>query len=221
MIARQEHPMATPLRPYAEAPMRRGLQILADVLAVLWAALWIWIATLVHAGMESLASAGFRLQDGAGGLASGLGQAGDAMRRTPLVGDALAAPLGSAGSAASGVADAGHQFGDHLTAAALPVALLVVVLGTLPVLLPWGFARWRYARRAGSTAVLLAQPGGRRLLALRAMAGRPTARLLAVDPDPVAAWDRNDPQVTEALARLELRALGMRGAPSPREAAVG
>jgi hypothetical protein len=207
--------MATPLRPYAQAPMRRGLQVLADVLVVAWTVGWIWVATLVHGGMEALASAGFRLRDGAGGVASNLDQAGESMRRTPIVGDALAAPLGSAGSAAGDVADAGRQFGDHLSTAALPVAVLVVVLGCLPVVLPWAYARWRYARRAGSTALLLQQPGGQRLLALRAMAGRPTARLLAVCPDPVDAWDRNDPQVTAALANLELRALGMRRAASP------
>jgi len=202
--------MPSPLRPYAQSPVRLMLQVVADLLAVAWTAAWIWIAVAVHAGLATLGSAGFRLRDGAGGIASGLGHAGSEVRRTPLVGDALAAPLGSAGSAAGTVADAGQQFGDRLTGAALPVAVAVAIAGAVPFVLPWLAARWRYARRAGATAALLGQPGGQRLLALRAMAGRPAPRLLAIDPDPVAAWERGDPQLTAALAALELRALGLR-----------
>jgi len=205
--------MPSPLRPYAQSPLRLTLQVGADLLAVAWTALWIWIATLIHAGLVTLGSAGFRLRDGAGGIASGLGHAGDGVRKTPLIGDALAAPLGSAGSAAGQVAGAGQDFGDRLTGAALPVAVAVAIAGAVPFVLPWLAARWRYARRAGATAALLSRPGGQRLLALRAMSGRPAARLLAIDPDPVAAWDRGDPAVTAALAALELRALGLRPAP--------
>jgi hypothetical protein len=206
--------MPTPLRPYAQSPARLILQIVADLAALAWTALWVWVAVGVHAGLLALASAGFRLRDGAGGIASGLGNAGDGVRRTPLVGDSLAAPLGSAGSAANQVADSGQQVGDRLTGAAVPVAVAVAIAGAVPILLPWLLARWRFARRAGSTAAILRRPGGERLLALRAMTNRPVPKLLVLDPDPVAAWERGDPDVTEALAALELRATGLR--PSPR-----
>jgi hypothetical protein len=83
------------------------------------------------------------------------------------------------------------------------------------VVVPWLRARWRYARRAGSAVVLLRRPGGQRLLALRALARRPTGRLIAVHDDPIGAWFAGDPQVTAALAALELRSLGVRPALRP------
>jgi len=202
--------MPTPMRPYAQSPVRLTLQVVADAFAVAWTVAWIWVATLFHAGMLTLASAGFRLRDGAGGVSSSLGHAGDSVRKAPLVGDTLASPLQSAGSAAGQAASAGQDFGDRLTGAALPVAIVIALLGALPIVLPWLAARWRYARRAGATVAILRRPGGQRLLALRAMVNRPPARLLALDPDPVGAWDRGDERVTSALVALELRALGLR-----------
>jgi hypothetical protein len=206
--------MPTPLRPYAQHPVRLTAQVVADLIVLTWTAAWIWVAVAIHGGMLTLASAGFHLRDGAGGVASNLGSAGDGVRKTPLVGDTLAAPLAGAGSAAGQVASAGQEFGDRLTGAALPVAIAVAIAGAVPFVLPWLIVRWHYARRAGATAALLDRPGGQRLLALRAMTGRPTARLLALHPDPVGAWDRGDPEVTAALAALELRALGLRPAAS-------
>jgi len=204
--------MPVPLRPYAETPVRLALQLAADLLALAWTAVWIRAAVLVHGGLRALASAGYDLRDGAGGVGGNLTRAGDTVHRTPLIGGALAEPLGAAGSAAGHVAAAGRTFGDRLSGGALPVAIAVAVLGALPVVLPWLVARWHYARRAGATSALARDPGGRRLLALRALTGRPAARLLAVDPDPVGAWDRGDERVTAALAALELRAAGLRPA---------
>ncbi|HEY6797150.1 MAG TPA: hypothetical protein VI248_20960 [Kineosporiaceae bacterium] len=201
-----------PLRPYAMDPLRCSLQLCADALVLAWTAGWVWLAHLVHDGILVLASAGFTLQDGAGGLESGLNRARDGVHRTPWAGGTLAAPFDAAGSAAGKVADAGLAFGDGLRSAALPVAVALALLGSLPIALPWLAVRWRYARRAGATQVLLRQPGGQRLLALRAMAGRPPTTLLAVHPDPVLAWEDGDPEITAALAALELRALGLRRA---------
>ena len=47
------------------------------------------------------------------------------------------------------------------------------------------------------------------------MTNRPVRRLLRVTPDPAAAWRRDDREVVQALAALELRALGLR---APRRA---
>jgi hypothetical protein len=198
-----------PLRPYARNPLRLLLQLSADVLVLAWTAGWIWLARLVHDGLLALASAGFTMRNGAGGLESSLDRARDGVHQVPLAGAALAAPLGTAGSAAGQVASAGRAFGDRLTSAALPVAIALALAGALPIVLPWLAARCRYARRAGATQALLRHPGGQRLLALRAMAGRAPSRLLTVHPDPVQAWSDGDPEVTAALASLELRALGL------------
>jgi hypothetical protein len=199
-----------PVRPYSDRPLRLAVQVLGDLLITAWTAAWVWAAVQVHSAVTTLGRAGFRLRDGAGGIADHLRDAGADAARIPLAGDRLAAPLDSAGGAAGDVASAGQQLGDGVTAAALPLALAVVILTVLPLAVPWVIIRWRYARRAGAGARLARSPGGTRLLALRALATAPTHRLTAVDADPVEAWIREDTEVVEALAALELRHLGLR-----------
>jgi hypothetical protein len=53
------------------------------------------------------------------------------------------------------------------------------------------------------------------LLALRAITRRPARRLLAVSPDPAAAWRRDDREIVHRLAALELAALGLRSPKGP------
>jgi hypothetical protein len=199
-----------PLRPYADRPGRFALQVVGDVLVAAWTAAWIWVAFQVHDAVVTLSGIGVRLRDGAGGISSNLAEAGNGVRRVPLVGDALAHPLTSAAGAAQHVAGAGQQLATDLTGFALWLAVGVAVLAIVPLAGPWLALRWRYARRAGAAAGLATSPGGARLLALRAMANQPARRLIAIDPDPVAAWDRRDPAVITALARLELRQMGLR-----------
>ncbi|MCU1424066.1 MAG: hypothetical protein JWM51_357, partial [Microbacteriaceae bacterium] len=57
---------------------------------------------------------------------------------------------------------------------------------------------------------LVAAGAGRDLLALRALTGQKLSMLASVDPDPVAAWRRGDPDVVRALAALELKSSGIR-----------
>ena len=204
------------LRPYATRPVRFSLQVIADLFVLTWAGAWIWIAVQVYHFVNTVAAVGFKLRDGAHGIASNLHDAGSGVGRVPLVGGSLSTPLTSAGGAAQDVAGAGQQFGDVSTNAALPIAVGLAVLAILPLALPWLALRWRYARAAGTTADMGRTSGGTRLLALRAMATQPTRRLIAIDPDPIAAWSREDPDVTIALANLELRRLGL-----PRRRAIG
>ena len=99
-----------------------------------------------------------------------------------------------------------NRFFAFLTVLGLVVALAPI----LSVVAVWAALRWRFARRAGATALLATSPGGQHLLALRALAGRPLHELVAVSDDPVAAWDAEDPDVTRALADLETRRWGVR-----------
>jgi hypothetical protein len=201
------------LRPYASRPLRATVQVLTDVLVVSWAAGWIWIAVQVHQAVVALGTAGYRLRDAADAVASHLREAGDVANRVPLAGDRLSTPLDAAGGAAGDVAGAGQQLGDGITAAATPLAVLVVAATVLPVITPWLLLRLRYARRAGATAQLATSPAGTRLLALRALATASATRLTRLDDDPVAAWVREDEQVMAALATLELRQAGLRPGP--------
>ena len=40
---------------FADTPLRRTMQVVADVLFVVWLVLWVWIGTAVHDGTEQLA----------------------------------------------------------------------------------------------------------------------------------------------------------------------
>ena len=204
------------LRPYADRPGRRARQVAADLCVAAWTATWCWVAVQLHQAVTSTAAIAFRLRDGAGGIASNLDAAGGDAGRVPLVGDALAGPLRSAGGAAGTLAGAGQQLGDRITGAALPLAMGLALLAILPLLAPWLALRLRYARQAGATSGLAASAGGVRVLALRALTNQPTHRLLAVTADPIAGWDRDDTAVTAALADLELRRLGLLATPGPR-----
>ena len=52
-------------------------------------------------------------------------------------------------------------------------------------------------------------PAGEQLLALRALANRPLAKLIAVNSDPVGAWRSQDAGTISGLAALELRSAGV------------
>ena len=94
------------------------------------------------------------------------------------------------------------------------MAVLIFPLGL--VLFGWLPLRLRWMRRAGAARALRNAPAGRDLLALRALAGQPLRRLTRIDPDVAQAWRRGDQATVDALAALELRALGLRGNASGR-----
>ena len=58
--------------------------------------------------------------------------------------------------------------------------------------MPWLFLRVRFFRRKWTVITLASTPAGEQLLALRALANRPLAKLAAVSIDPVGAWRRED-----------------------------
>jgi hypothetical protein len=89
------------------------------------------------------------------------------------------------------------------------LALAVAAPPTLGVVVPWLVLRIRFVRRKLTVGALAATPAGAQLLALRALANRPLARLTAVTPDPVGAWRAGDPHAIHGLAAIELRSAGM------------
>ena len=58
--------------------------------------------------------------------------------------------------------------------------------------MPWLFLRLRFFRRKWMALTLARTPAGEQLLALRALANRPLAKLAAINADPVGAWRRED-----------------------------
>jgi hypothetical protein len=105
----------------------------------------------------------------------------------------------------------------------LEVALLlaVVVATTLfSLVVVWVVRRLRWARKASQARNLAMMAGGRSVLALRALANAPIAKLRRVAPDPVEAWRSGDPDAERSLADVELATLGLR-THTDRKAGVG
>jgi hypothetical protein len=185
-------------------------QLLTDLLVVVWVYAAIRFALWLHDLVEKLAVPGQKLEGAGGGLADNLADAGGKVGRVPLVGDELTGPFTKAAEAARAVAEAGRDQQELVgqLALALTVAVLVFPLGL--VLFGWLPLRVRWMRRAGAAKALAAAPAGRDLLALRALAGQPLAKLNRIGPDVAEAWRRGDDGTVDALAALELRGLGLR-----------
>jgi hypothetical protein len=181
-----------------------------DAAVVVWCVLWVQVGVTVHHAVASVGEVGYTLQDGATGIRAGLeGAAGEA-GRVPVVGGTFGKPFRSAAAAAGTIAGAGQDLGDRVTGLALLLGLVIALGPILSVVLVWGPARLRFARRAGESALLAGTPGGESLLALRALATRPVHQIAAVAPDAVEAWRRDDPAVVARLAALELAHSGVR-----------
>lgn len=197
---------------YADRPARVFWQVLADVLALVWTAAWVWAALGLHAALSALSGPGRLMADAGEGMDHNMSDAAEKVRQVPLAGDGLAAPFGRVGEAGASLGEAGRSLQDSVAGAALSLSLLTAVLPVLLVLALWLPARARWIRRAGEVRRLRSlEPRARnRLLALRALSSAPPARLAAVHADPAGAWHSGDAAAVEALAAVELHRLGLR-----------
>jgi hypothetical protein len=186
-------------------------QLLTDLLVVAWVYASIRFAFWLHDLVEKLAVPGRKLEGAGTGLADNLAEAGGKVGRVPLVGDELTAPFGKAADAARTVAEAGRDQQELVGQLALALAIAALVFPLGLVLFGWLPLRVRWMRRAGSARALAGAPAGRDLLALRALAGQPLAKLTRIAPDVAEAWRRGDDATVDALAALELRGLGLKG----------
>ncbi len=195
---------------YAQTPLRRGAQVLADVLVLAWVVAWAVVGRAVHAATLALGEPGLVLESGAQGVSRQLGRAGEVAGGVPFVGDELAGPFTAAGQAATGIADAGRRQVEVVGDLAALLGLVVAGIPVLLVVAVWLALRVRFARRASSVRRLLSQGADMRLFALRALVRQPVERIAAVSADPLGGWRGDDDAVVQGLARLELRAAGVR-----------
>jgi hypothetical protein len=196
--------------PYATTPTRLVAQLISDVVVIAWTTVWVLVGMAVHAAVSSIAAVGRQVETGANGVADNLSSAGDSTADVPLIGDALAKPLRAASDAALDIAGAGHSLDTTASWLAWVLALAVAAPPILFVALPWLFLRIRFFRRKWTALTLARTPAGEQLLALRALANRPLAKLAAIHEDPVGAWRGHDAAAIHGLATLELRAAGVR-----------
>lgn len=196
--------------PYATTPGRLLRQLTSDVVVVLWTTIWVFVGLAVHSAVATIAEVGRQVNGGATGVAGNLNSAGDSVDDVPLVGDALSKPLRAASDAALDIAGAGSNLNSTATWLAVVLGIAVAAPPILFVAMPWLVLRVRFFRRKWTAVTLAATPAGEQLLALRALANRPLAKLAAVSIDPVGAWRRDDEIAIRGLANLELRSAGIR-----------
>ena len=163
----------------------------------------------VHSAVSTIAEVGRQVENGANGVSDNLSTAGDRTDDVPLIGDALSTPLRAASEAALDIAGAGHSLDTTASWLAWVLAIAVAAPPILFVAMPWLFLRIRFFRRKWTAITLAATPEGEQLLALRALANRPLAKLAAIHADPVGAWRSHDAVAIHGLAALELRAAGV------------
>ena len=121
----------------------------------------------------------------------------------PFVGDDLARALGTGSTAGDSLSSSGREIAATAATAGMAVA------GRRSCCSGWSRSsrcgstlRVRWVRAAASART--ARAADPDLLALQALTRRPTRRLLAVTPEPGAAWRGGDPEAVAALAAVEL-----------------
>ncbi|WP_434440834.1 hypothetical protein [Lentzea sp. E54] len=192
---------------YADRPGRLTRQLIADLLAVAWVALWIWVATTVHDWVLGLRAPGDGLVNAGGDIRDVFTNAADKARGVPFVGNDLAGALGNGTKAGETLTNAGNAQISVVQDTAFWLAAAIVVVPVLFLLITWLPIRLRYARRAATILKLRDKPD---LLALRALTSLSPRELGRFDGDPAVAWRTGDTDVIDELAGRQLAALGVR-----------
>lgn len=195
---------------YAESPAVRAQQMAADVGMLAWTVLWVLVARLVHGAVLVLAEPGRAVEDLGESVAGTMNSAAEAADGVPVVGEELAAPFGALSEAGGSVWGAGQAAQDAVDTLATTLAVVLVVLPVTWLLLHWLPWRLRYVREAGAAVRLVATGADLDVLAMRAAATAPLARLATLPPGTSAAWRAGNPAATRDLAALELHRLGLR-----------
>ena len=196
--------------PYATRPGRLLAQLTSDIIVIAWTVVWVMVGSAVYSAVATIAAVGRQVQNGADGVSGSLNTAGESADDIPLIGGALSGPLRSASEAAGEIAGAGHNLDSTATWLAWVLALAVAATPILAVAMPWLFLRLRFFRRKLTVLTLASTHAGQELLAMRALANRPLAKLTAIHPDPIGAWRRDDRPAIRGLALLELHAAGVK-----------
>jgi hypothetical protein len=192
---------------YAETSGLRARQVLGDLAVVAWTAAWAWAGVTLYRLVEKLAVPGARLEQAGGGFAGDVAEIQQKVGRVPVVGNELQGPFGRLAGVGQTLADAGATQQQVVHQLALWLGVLVAAVPIVTLLLAWLPRRVSWAREAGAASRLRLAGADLELFALRAVANRPLRQLHRVAPDPAGALRAGE---YEALADLELRALGLR-----------
>ena len=195
---------------YSNTPARRTVQILTDLLLLVWTIVLCWLAWMIGARMRQLGEAGRQLRDGGSTFDEQMRSLAQKAGDIPLVGSSLQEPFQSAAGAGVSVRDAGETFATTIDRLGWLLAATIALSAVFVAVMLWLGLRLPWVRRASVARRRLQMPGGDALLAWDALQNSKPASLLAVNPDPVVAWRLGDPVAVRGLADLRLAQLGLR-----------
>ncbi|HST80644.1 MAG TPA: hypothetical protein VLL08_02760 [Kineosporiaceae bacterium] len=198
------------MKMYAERRSIAARQMLADGFLISWTGAWIVAGVWVNNLIEKLGLPGQKLQEGGTSFAGNLNQLGGEVDQIPLVGDKLTGSFAEAADASTRLADTGRRIHEMAETLALVLGSAIAVVPIALALGIWVLTRLRWTRRAAIAARVRADPAGRDLLAMRALAGCSLKQLDALGSGVAQAWRQGDPAAVDALASLELDRLGLR-----------
>jgi hypothetical protein len=195
---------------YAETAGLRARQLLGDLATLAWTAAWVAAGLSLYRLVERLAVPGARVEQAGTDFAGDVAQIRERIGRVPVVGDQLQGPFGRLAGTGRTLAEAGATQQEVVHQLALWLGVVVAAVPVVTLLLVWLPRRVAWAREAGAASRLRLEGANLELFAIRAVANRPLRELRRVSADPAGALRAGE---HEALADLELRALGLRAQP--------
>ncbi|NUT92240.1 MAG: hypothetical protein HOY78_09425 [Saccharothrix sp.] len=195
---------------YADAPVRRAFQAVADLLALAWVWFWVEVAQGARDAVLTLRAPGDGLTRAGNGLRDTFSDAAAKARDVPLVGGRLGEALDKGRDAGGTLVDAGNTQIEAVETTAMWLAVALIAIPVAFLLITWLPLRLRYAKKAGA-AQRLRDTGRIDLLALQGLTTLSPRELAKFPTDPATAWRQDDREVVEALATRYLRTRGVRG----------
>ena len=197
---------------YAETPGLRTRQLVGDLAVLAWMAAWVAAGVALYRLVEKLAVPGQRVEQAGSSFAGDIAEIQQKVGRLPVVGGELQDPFGRLAGVGRTLAAAGVTQQEVVHQLALWLGVVVAVVPIVALLLVWLPSRVSWAREAGAASRLRMDGADLELFAIRAVANRPLRDLHRVTPDPAGDLRAGEYQ---ALADLELRALGLRAQQRP------
>ena len=197
---------------YAETAGLRVRQLAGDLAVVAWTAAWVAAGLALYRLVEKLAVPGARVEQAGSSFAADVAEIQQTVGRLPVVGGQLQDPFGRLSGVGRTLAEAGVAQQEVVRQLALWLGVVVAAVPVVALLLAWLPRRVAWMREAGAASRLRLGGADLELFAIRAVANRPLRELHRVSPDPAGDLRAGEFQ---ALADLELRALGLRAPPRP------
>jgi hypothetical protein len=197
------------MRFYADTPLRRIRQVIADLLVLCWLAASIVVGSSVGLVLYRIADGVAKAGRQTTSAARQLRSSADSVSGLPLVGSRVADPLRSLGNSLDSVGTGLNGDTASLHHAGVAYAIALSILASAVPVFAWCLTRARWIRRASAVRGPLSEDD------LEALAYEATARsglrtLRRLPPGTVVAWSAGNPRARRELAALRLAHLGLR-----------